>query len=991
MKMKRILAWIITLVMAISLLPTVAFAIEATDRVSEVELTLPVPRAGETVNLSFTSVEAKHHMTYKVVGLRWYKQGDDRQMGKETGADTYFIGGQTYTVEVDLEVKSGNSGWKFEYAGVDTDYSGIHATINGKSATVKYPPLNADKHKTVTVAYTFEYIADGIINYPSVTIPTPIAGNTVPDREDVVVGNSRALWIPTTEYLWYIYEGNAWRKLEQNETFAAGARYKVELALAAMEGFHFNIENATDLRNDGNKHIWGYINGQKRSMTLKALGVGQDGVMQYDDEIVYVNFEFTSCEAQYINSVSFGGITAPSATQHPQYYAPTMGGVEYSLLLDDAYTGGAKYNFVNGVQWSSPIGLLNENSVFEQGVAYSMTFFIKSVDTHRFTDWVEGSANIGYVDVMTLPEDPTIAMVTISFAPCNGGILREVNIGGVAAPVHGQTPDYDFVYGQGYSTAGFELDTLWFDVTAGRAMSKTDTFIYGHEYELVTVMKSDKADGGIFEFAPHSELTVTINGTRVANINKYNGNPEGRYVEVFLAFQCEKAILDVAALTVETPKEGNAPAKQIARNGDQFTIESFMFVDGDTDMALNEDDVFVAGKEYRFVLLIAPTEAYKFETGVTVVKVNGQEAGILYAEEYGALVCLTFMAEELPYCQVTFDAGEGSGVMSDLLLKGSFLFVLPECEFEPPEGKHFIGWSNDYGETILLGLSYYLDGIGSLNLMAVYEDDEHHEHIYSPEFNAYDEFSHYKTCVSPSCPEYGGYTTKSIAPGDEMMHQYDNDCDDTCDDCGYVRTTNHAGDPLHFFGYACVAACPNCGMTREAADHTPGAAATCTEPQKCSVCQKVLEEAKGHNPGAEANCGQNQTCTDCGMILAESNGTHTPGAEATCTQSQKCTVCGADLKPANGHVAGVEWIADENGHHKLCACGEKVEAGTHKDANGDKRCDTCGYEAKGGFTDDGQGKTGLGTGAILAIVGAIIVIGGGFCLYWFVIKKKNQK
>ena len=127
------------------------------------------------------------------------------------------------------------------------------------------------------------------------------------------------------------------------------------------------------------------------------------------------------------------------------------------------------------------------------------------------------------------------------------------------------------------------------------------------------------------------------------------------------------------------------------------------------------------------------------------------------------------------------------------------------------------------------------------------------------------------------------------------------------------------------------------------------------------------------------------------MILVEANGTHTPGAEATCTQSQKCTVCGADLKPANGHVAGVEWISDENGHHKLCACGEKVETGSHKDENGDKRCDTCGYEAKDGFTDDGQGKTGLGTGAILAIVGAIIVIGGGFCLYWFVIKKKNQK
>lgn len=95
----------------------------------------------------------------------------------------------------------------------------------------------------------------------------------------------------------------------------------------------------------------------------------------------------------------------------------------------------------------------------------------------------------------------------------------------------------------------------------------------------------------------------------------------------------------------------------------------------------------------------------------------------------------------------------------------------------------------------------------------------------------------------------------------------------------------------------------------------------------------------------------------------------------------------------NEHSAGVEWISDENGHHKLCACGEKVEAGAHKDENDDNECDVCGYEAKGGFTDDGQAKDGIGTGAIVLIVISIVLVlgGGGFCLYWFVIKKKLQK
>ncbi|MBR2972008.1 MAG: hypothetical protein IKC61_03675, partial [Clostridia bacterium] len=69
----RILNILLVTIMVLAIVPfsaITAFAVTPTDAVSEVELTLPEPRAGETVNLSISSVEAKHHMTYKVVGLR---------------------------------------------------------------------------------------------------------------------------------------------------------------------------------------------------------------------------------------------------------------------------------------------------------------------------------------------------------------------------------------------------------------------------------------------------------------------------------------------------------------------------------------------------------------------------------------------------------------------------------------------------------------------------------------------------------------------------------------------------------------------------------------------------------------------------------------------------------------------------------------------------------------------------------------------------------
>ncbi len=104
--------------------------------------------------------------------------------------------------------------------------------------------------------------------------------------------------------------------------------------------------------------------------------------------------------------------------------------------------------------------------------------------------------------------------------------------------------------------------------------------------------------------------------------------------------------------------------------------------------------------------------------------------------------------------------------------------------------------------------------------------------------------------------------------------------------------------------------------------HTPGPAATCTEPQVCTVCGKVLEEAKGHTPGPAATCTEPQACTVCGAILEEAKG-HTPGPAATCTEPQVCTVCGAVLEEAKGHRFVTE---GDTRTCTVCGYSEKIPA-----------------------------------------------------------------
>ncbi len=147
-----------------------------------------------------------------------------------------------------------------------------------------------------------------------------------------------------------------------------------------------------------------------------------------------------------------------------------------------------------------------------------------------------------------------------------------------------------------------------------------------------------------------------------------------------------------------------------------------------------------------------------------------------------------------------------------------------------------------------------------------------------------------------------------------------------CNDCGEVVYRETIGVKGHDWEWKETAAtcttsgskgyvCRNCGTTKDmttipAKGHTPGAAATCTTPQVCTVCGAAIASAKGHTPGAAATCTTPQVCTVCGEVIVPAKG-HVPGDEATCTTPQKCLVCGEVIVPAKGHKEGAPVVESE--------------------------------------------------------------------------------
>ncbi len=170
--------------------------------------------------------------------------------------------------------------------------------------------------------------------------------------------------------------------------------------------------------------------------------------------------------------------------------------------------------------------------------------------------------------------------------------------------------------------------------------------------------------------------------------------------------------------------------------------------------------------------------------------------------------------------------------------------------------------------------------------------------------------------------------------------------------------------------------CTVCNETLEeqvipAKGHTPGDEATCTTAQVCTVCNAELAPAKGHTPGDEATCTTAQVCTVCDAELAPAKG-HTPGDEATCTAAQVCTACDTELASAKGHTYG-DWEVVK-------------EATTKEEGVQAKTCTACGHQITESIPKIESNDAWVW---IVVIVTVVVLAGGGFCLYWFVFKKKK--
>ena len=265
--------------------------------------------------------------------------------------------------------------------------------------------------------------------------------------------------------------------------------------------------------------------------------------------------------------------------------------------------------------------------------------------------------------------------------------------------------------------------------------------------------------------------------------------------------------------------------------------------------------------------------------------VNRDEARVALTTQAGTV------SVEIPVATYTvrFNANGGTGAMADVTGVPAGTYTLPANGFTAPAGKQFKGWATDAAGAVITDTTYNVTG--DVTLYAIWEDVPH-SHSYNTEWST-DEANHWHECT----------------------------CGDKKDVAAHVDANNDHN-------------CDVCG--RKTSDHK-GGTATCTEKATCSICGQKYGDLAPHNYKTEWSTDETNHWHECSVCGDKKDvAVHTPGAEATETTSQTCTVCGYVIKAALGHthnfnqkntsetyLKSAATCTKKAVYYYSCSCGEK--------------------------------------------------------------------
>ena len=294
---------------------------------------------------------------------------------------------------------------------------------------------------------------------------------------------------------------------------------------------------------------------------------------------------------------------------------------------------------------------------------------------------------------------------------------------------------------------------------------------------------------------------------------------------------------------------------------------------------------------------------------------------------------------------VRFNANGGTGTMADVTGVPAGAYTLPANGFTAPAGEQFKGWSTGATGAVIAGTTYNVTG--DVTLYAIWEDKPH-THTYSTTWST-DDTNHWHECTCGDKKDVAAHTDANNDHNCDICGKKMSDhtggtktCKDkaTCTICGQkygdlaahnYKTEWSKDNTKHWHE------CSVCGNKKDEAAHTPGAAATETTPQTCTICGYVIKAALGHTHNF------NQKNTSETYLKSAATCTKKAVYYYSCTCGEKGTETFESGETAP-HSYSTEWSSDETNHwHKCANCDAVADKAAHRYDNAcDTTCNDCG-------------------------------------------------
>ena len=835
----------------------------------------------------------------------------------------------------------------------------------------------------------------------------------------------------------------AWR--EQNgsnyitstsSTASAGKNYTVYVVLeVATANHYFNTDSS---RRPAVSSVT--VNGNTASASnTQDYSLFSIDASKYEHDTTYqkylvVMYTFPTVEAAPIENVEFD-VPAPV----PGERVPTTW--QASGISIDAINGNANNGqvSVNKVEWTLQDGTaLAGNAVFEYGKKYTLTLTLGTVygasfatDPNHFlaqpgkpfpTVTVKMNGKTATV-LPTYDSYSNLYVVAACVFDCDTAAqIKTIELTGIDAPVSGKAPDYTFTGGAGYENNGrndayYKNGMCWSEVGSSYILSDgTQAFLPGKAYQVDIRIKAKEG----YEFATNSygnvSMTATVNGKSAT----VSGNRNEILVTYAFPATGKIAISKVGVTDIDAPVTGQSPdytavysnvnygAADYNNKSTQNGISWYNETDKKTMSTL---DKFEEGKTYSVQIMIWTNDGYEFQYksgSVNVVAtVNGKNAEVSSRTNEEVTLYYTFpkIAEHkhspLKVDEVNATCKEAG--------KKAYYFC-PECgkNFEDAKCTKEIADINSWGKIEKLE---HTGGKATCENRAICKNcgeyyGELAEHSFGSAWDYKDASGHAHKCkvcgINDTIISHSGGTAKcgglakcaecKAEYGEVMQHQWS-------ETPNYTDKNGHAHK------------CTICGEHDTVVKHTPGAEATETSAQLCTVCGYMIKPKLSHEHSLAKMDEVDATCTtsgkkayyyckSCNAIFSDSKGNNeiVDGSEI--------------IIEATGHKES-KWKSDEDTHWKECTvkgCGEIVVGKEAHDFSKSGKCTVCSYRQESGDdseqvsdTDDKSDTTPDGekvddvapafdnTAMWIAVIACGIVALACIIVVAVVLTKKNKK